>query len=73
MSIAGLSLDAVNLDARNLQGETVLMMVAENEDFNLIKELIEAGADVSIIDNQGRKAADYTSNEYIKEYLEKAE
>ena len=46
---------------KHLGGYTVLMLAIENEDMDVIEILLERGADLTIKDNQGKTALDYTS------------
>ncbi len=51
------------------KGFTALHYAVLRDDYNLIKILLESGADPTIENESGHKAADYTDNEKVKELL----
>ena len=49
-----------NINARNADGVTTLMLLAQrSEGFDVLKEALDAGADATAQDNEGRTALDY--------------
>ena len=47
---------SISLNMKNINGETALMLAAENNDVMCTKLLLAHGAKVNIVDNQGRSA-----------------
>ena len=71
---------SIDINAKNSQGETALMIAARNyTDLEFVKSLLEAGAYVWAVDNNGNTAyqiaKEYNPNpaiaEFLKEYEEK--
>jgi ankyrin repeat protein len=67
-----------DLNAKDIGDKTPLMVLLEEtrmitrlskEEFNVIKYLVENGADVNYINSYGKKASDYTTCNYVHEYL----
>lgn len=53
----------IDVNAQNKDGRTVLMKAVERKDEKLIKQLLDLGADVDIVDKTDRKAIDYANDE----------
>ena len=43
--------------------------VASQNDLEIIKALIDSGADIYVKDNQGKTALDYANNEEVKKII----
>lgn len=50
------------VNCRNTGGETPLMLVCEDANFELVKFLVEKGADINAVDKRGRTVIEYASN-----------
>jgi hypothetical protein len=59
--LQGMSPEQIN--AKNEEGQTPLMLAAKKKDFNLAWLLIKAGADIKVTDNKGETAIDYISED----------
>jgi ankyrin repeat protein len=59
----------VDLNARDHQGLTALMIAAHKGHMAIVKILVEAGADVMLTQRQGMTAYALASTPEIKEYL----
>ena len=53
----------IDVNAQNKDGRTVLMKAVERKDEKLVKQLLDLGADVDIVDKTDRKAIDYAKDE----------
>ena len=53
----------IDVNAQNKDGRTVLMKAVKRDDDKLIKQLLDLGADVDIVDKTNRKAIDYAKDE----------
>ena len=62
-----------NLEARNSNGNTVLMLAAMHGYTEIVEKLIVAGADVNAKNNEGKKAFDLAEKEEVKKMLMKEE
>ena len=54
--------ETLNLDVRNIYGQTPLMLACINGHLQIAKLLLENGASVGITDNFGYSALDYAKN-----------
>lgn len=49
----------VNVNGRDSDGMTALMIASQNGYIDIVKELLEAGANISMKDDNGKTASDY--------------
>lgn len=61
--------NTVNLNVQDLNGNTPLIWASRNNNFLMCKELINAGADWNIFNNDGKCFIDYL-NSYRKNIIE---
>jgi ankyrin repeat protein len=59
----------INVNLRNDHGTTVLMFAAGSDNLETVQKLIASNADVNLVDNNNKKAVDYTRNLEIINYL----
>lgn len=61
--------NTTDINAKYEDGKTMLHTVAQNNDLELVKKLLEMGADPSIVDNFGNRAATLTNKVDLRELL----
>lgn len=49
----------ININGRNSQGKTALILAAENGHYEIVRRLLRAGADYTCVDKFGMTAKDY--------------
>jgi acyl-CoA-binding protein len=64
-----LKYDYLNINAQDQDGQTCLHYAATCEHLDIIKELLEKNVDVNLVDNEGTKASELTSNKKIIDLL----
>ncbi|MEJ8755775.1 ankyrin repeat domain-containing protein [Pontibacter sp. H259] len=70
MEVGKLLDSGANPNLQNSQGKTPLMLACElNANFEIILALIQAGADPKLVDQAGKAAIDYTSQENVSNIL----
>ena len=60
----------IEIDMKDNQGKTALIMASEIGDKAIVKMLLDKNADISILDDEGRSAFDRTRNPEIKDMLQ---
>ena len=64
--------NGADIDTRNGDDRTLMMIASKEGNFEIVKYLIEKGADVNIKNYEGKTALDLAKTEVIKEVLVKA-
>ena len=64
--------DIANINARDKAGRTALMLASMSCYSEIVKELLEKGADVNLKDKDGKTALDYARNMHIRKILKTA-
>lgn len=59
----------ININLRNNDGTTILMFACLFNDLESVQKLIASNADVNLVDNNNKKAVDYTGNQEVINYL----
>jgi ankyrin repeat protein len=59
----------IAVNAQNKNGETALMIAADNDQVEMVEALLEAGADANLADNESETAIEKTSNAEVKSLL----
>jgi ankyrin repeat protein len=60
----------VSVNAVNKSGQTALMLAAGNDNEESVKKLLESGADVNLLDREGRSAWDVAGTSEVRRMLE---
>lgn len=64
--------NGADINAKDSNGDNLLMIALEYRELDIVKYLLEKGANVNIKNNEGKTVLDLARNEDIKELLRKA-